>query len=420
MPYSEPKRKLPVGQDRFGSDGQNGEARQAHEEALDKPKEAPAVIRVYGRSAMLFYPAVRAAVVNVMVRIVKDKALPIGLDVGASMIRMAQLEVSSEDRVVLVAAGEAPVPPELREDSKGRYGFIAKTVRDLVNDGEFRSRQCVISLPADSVCIQHVRIPKVQPEETERAVRAELEGKVPFSLADSEVRYVVAGEVVGDDEKKQEIIAVACPRDTLDSYLEMASRARLDVVGVNVACCAVVECFSRLFQRAEDAGRTVLFVDSGATSTQVVLSKGDRLTFARNLATGGEQIERAIAEKMNISAAEAARLRRMENPESPDQDVHQHMSESLRSISDELTQCLRYYESVFRNQSVERAIFVGGQAYDKALCQAIAKRLNLPAQIGDPLLRIERSPAADAAIGSRQPQPDWAVATGLSLGAGAA
>jgi len=70
---------------------------------------------------------------------------------------------------------------------------------------------------------------------------------------------------------------------------------------------------------------------------------------------------------------------------------------------------------------LERAIFLGGQAYDKRLCQALARQLALPAQIGDPLAGIPREPDALApgvtsADGSL---PDWAVAAGLSLGSAA-
>ena len=64
-------------------------------------------------------------------------------------------------------------------------------------------------------------------------------------------------------------------------------------------------------------------------------------------------------------------------------------------------------------------VLAGGQAYDKRLCQSLAERLNLPAQIGDPLVRIGRVAGAGLQIGldRREPQPQWAVAVGLSLGA---
>ena len=64
-------------------------------------------------------------------------------------------------------------------------------------------------------------------------------------------------------------------------------------------------------------------------------------------------------------------------------------------------------------------IFVGGQAHDKRLCQSVAKRLHLPAQVGDPMAGIKRLNQAGVAFGldTRQPSPSWAVAVGLSLGA---
>ncbi len=64
-------------------------------------------------------------------------------------------------------------------------------------------------------------------------------------------------------------------------------------------------------------------------------------------------------------------------------------------------------------------MFLGGQAYDKHLCQSIAKQMNLPAQVGDPLMRIAHVSDAglQAGLDRREPQPGWAVAVGLGLGA---
>ena len=97
------------------------------------------------------------------------------------------------------------------------------------------------------------------------------------------------------------------------------------------------------------------------------------------------------------------------------QELYRLLGPPLDELTQELNQCLRYYDSVFRNRNTERVIFLGGQAYDKRLCQAVAQRLALPAQIGDPLMRIPRT--GGQSPGDEPPQPDWAVAVGLSLGA---
>ena len=60
-------------------------------------------------------------------------------------------------------------------------------------------------------------------------------------------------------------------------------------------------------------------------------------------------------------------------------------------------------------------MFTGGQAHDRRLCQALARRLNLPAQIGDPLAALSVSDALRQK-GFTDARPELSVAIGLSLG----
>jgi type IV pilus assembly protein PilM len=356
-----------------------------------------------------------------ILKIVNGKNLPIGLDLGSHWVKMAQLR-SLEDGYELVAAEAVQLPPAARHDFKNRLDFTCDAIRQMLSCGQFIGRQCILSLPANATLVQHVRIPKVSVEQTAAAVAEELNGKLPYPTEQAVIRHIVVGEVPGDGDTKQEVIAVSVCRPVLESFLDMACRAKLDVIGVNIEACAVVECFSRVFRRASDGVHATLFVDIGAASTQFVLAMGNRVVFARNLAAGGEEIDQALAEQMKITL-DAARMLRQEvagGKSSPqaEEELYRLLDAPVKALADEMTQCLRYYESVFRNQSVERAIFVGGQAYDKRLCQAIAKWLDLPAQIGDPLVRVKRAKGATAHwnFDWRQPQPAWAVAVGLSLG----
>ena len=92
--------------------------------------------------------------------------------------------------------------------------------------------------------------------------------------------------------------------------------------------------------------------------------------------------------------------------------------EAVEKLVEELALCRRYYEATFPNQPVKRLVFVGGEANQRAMCLSIAKRVGIAAQVGDPFSRM-----ADAVhistdvIDRRKPQPAWAVAVGLSMGA---
>jgi len=355
-------------------------------------------------------------------KIVKGKNLPIGIDLGSSAVKLAQLRLL-EDNYELLAAATEEIPPECRTDQDQRLAFIGDAIRRMLKPKTFVGKQCILSLPAEATMVQHVKMPRLKSDQIADALRFELEGKLPYSVDDAVIRHIVAGDIPGDSEGKQEMIAFTVPRRTVDAYLAMSRRARLDVIGVNVESCAIVECFGRLFRRASDAERTILFIDMGAQSTQVVFSHGNHIVFARDLDMGGQQFDRAIAEGLRVPIEDVHSIRigllaAGDNPADITQ-IHHHLTEPVDALAAELSKCIRYYESVFRGRPVERAIFLGGQAYDKELCQALARRLNLPAQIGDPLLRIKRPAGTDPdqSMDHREPQPDWAVAVGLSVGA---
>lgn len=355
-------------------------------------------------------------------KVVRGKTLPIGADLGSTAVKLAQLR-RCESNFELLAAGSEDIPQDCRSDFQNRLQFISQSIRKIVKSHPFRGRHAILAIPAADTFLQHVKLPIMPAEQIAKALPAELQGKLPFPAEEAIIRHVVAGDSRGEGDTRQEVIAVAVGRSTIDRYLSMARRAKLDVVGVNIESCAIVECFARLFRRAADRKRTVLFVDLGAASTQVVLTQGGQIAFARNLSCGADALDTAVAEGMGIPVNQAQALRRDilagDKAGAAEDELYHLLETPMAAIADELTQCLRYYESVFTNGGVERAIFVGGGAYDKRLCQSLAQRLNLPAQIGDPLMRVKRVDGAGLELGMdrRNLQPNWTVAVGLSLGA---
>jgi len=352
------------------------------------------------------------------------KPLPIGIDLGNSSIKMAQLKPELET-LDLVAAAAFDVPTNCRGDQSSHLRFAEQAIRDALRTSPFQGKKCIACLPDAQTFLQHIRVPKLDPFAMTKAVRTELTGKLPYGMDDAVIQHIVAGNVFGDPDGKQEVIVVAAHRGTLENYLTMISRCKLEVVGLNIGSCAIVECFSRLFRPGE-SHNVVLYIDLGAASTHVVVAHGNKLVFARNLAQGEIHIDQGVATGMGITPDQAHALRwelcGAGRGDAAEDEFYRYIDEPLMALAHEINQCLHYYESAFRNQPVERIVFVGGGAYDKRLCQTLAQQLNLPAQIGDPLVRVRRPEGVKlpAGLDRREPQPNWAVAVGLSLGAGLA
>lgn len=350
------------------------------------------------------------------------KNLPIGVDLGSSFLKIVQLR-SSDGRVELVGAGLAEAPAACRDDRARWLDFHCQQIRGLLKAGRFKGRETILALPASATFLQPVRIPILPEREIDSAIKTELRGKLPYPVEDAVIRHILAGTVYQDGRDMQERIVVATARPDLEECLLMAHRAGLDVVGVDVEACAIVECFARMLRRSSDQASGTLFVDMGASSTQVVLTQSHKMVFASNLPLGGRSLDDTIAERLGISSEQARCLRRQAAGENDDRAAEDELfgllDDSIAELADRIIQCVRYYESVFRNQAIGRVIFLGGQAHSKRLCQSIARRLNLPAQVGDPMAGIKRASNAawDIGLDARQPNPSWAVAVGLSLGA---
>jgi hypothetical protein len=117
-------------------------------------------------------------------------------------------------------------------------------------------------------------------------------------------------------------------------------------------------------------------------------------------------------------AAEPARITTPAPNINVDERIEAAMVQPLKSLIEELTLCRRYYESTFPSRPVDRLIFIGGEARQRSLCLHIAREMQLAAQIGDPMVRMNKISdiGMESGIDRRQPQPGWAVAIGLSMG----
>ena len=207
------------------------------------------------------------------------RANPIGVDFGSDCIRMAQVQLAGEE-YRLIAAASADVPPHVRNDPAAKMAFFAETARDLLSQGKFVGRQAVLSLPASSMFIQHLRVPKMDDEALKKSLPWEARGKLPIDPSQALLRHLVAGEIYHEQEAKSEVILMAAGRELVNQFLASAARARLDVTGMNVEPRALVDCFNHIYRRKSDAGVTNCFVDIGCTATRAVIARGEQILFA--------------------------------------------------------------------------------------------------------------------------------------------
>jgi type IV pilus assembly protein PilM len=390
---------------------------------------------------------------------------PIGVDFGSDCLRMAQVQQVDGDHR-LVAAASTDVPSHVRTNGPARILWFAEAVRDLLAQGNFKGRAAVLSLPASMMFIQHLRLPRVDEATLKKTLPFEARGKLPIDPSQCLMRHVIAGDIFSEQDPRCEVIVMAAAKEMVNQLLDSAARAKLDVIGMNVEPMALIDCFANVYRRKADKDTVNFYVDIGASATRAIIAQDGNVMFARSIPVGGDHLTRAVAAATGLGFDEA-KLARVQAASQVEEQAEQRVAETapamtqpastdssfallssvgkpsgpagstppaplqtgvsklesaciepLNKLVDELNLCRRYHETTFSNKTVNRLIFVGGEARQKWMCQHVARSMQLAAQIGDPLVRLARTTeiGIESGIDRRLPQPAWAVALGLSMG----
>lgn len=389
---------------------------------------------------------------------------PIAIDFGVAALKL--LQISGGEVPTLVAAACIPTPEDLLADRAKRLSFQLEALPKLFKSAPFKGRRAVCAIPASSAYCKHFQFqvePGVSiPALVRSAVSTQL-GCNPDALV---YRHIEVGQVGRGN--KTEVICMAAARELVERLMRALRDARLEPVGMHLEYTATIRAFDSITRRAEDTELTSLYLDVGAGSTKLTMAHGRELVFARSIELGGRHLDQLVARQLKLvpSQAHEHRLalaeligapapkpaaptpgeglallnavirrdgsapatavleeRRQGHPppgHTPDltrvgrlefSPPRADLSEPLEILTDEISMCLRYHESIFPDRKVNRAIFIGGEARHLGLCQHIARALRLPAQVADPMAGVTRSGTEPTpGVDFSSPQPGWATA----------
>ncbi len=368
-------------------------------------------------------------------RLLQQSCLPVAIDFGVSSLKL--LQIASGPPVTLLGAGCVDTPDELLTDTQGRLAFQLAALPRLVRSCGFKVRRAICAIPAAQTFCKHMQFLPGDSASIGAQVRPAVAGQLgcdPNALVYRHVDVGAAGRDGGGS--KTEVICFATTRELVSRLMDGTRNAKLELVGMHAEYVAMVRAFDGA-PAGEDGKNATLYLDMGTGTTKVSVAHGKDLVFARGVELGGRHFDQAIAAQSRCPLGEARRARTamagaapasgsgaaataVAEPVADRGDVSfvprgVDLSEPLEILTDEISLCLRYYESLFPCRRVGRAVFAGGEARHVGLCQHVARKLKMPAQSADPMAGVVRT-GGEPTIGVdfRVPQPGWAMLLGLS------
>jgi len=346
-----------------------------------------------------------------MMRFLSNKRFsPIGIDVSERSVRLVQLDLEHA-RVV-----EA-VRWDMTTDPLGEHGPGVDQLADALHRGRegraFRGRDAVMCLNGDRLFVQNVRVPKASEEELVRMIYQEAAGRIPYAVDEAELRYLPTGDVRQGDRTMREVVLFAGHRPQIETLVQAAIRAGFRPRAVDIEPVAVMRCYTRQYRRDQDRDLQAMFVHVGERRTAVSISDGMKLMFVKYLDIGGHQMDAAVAANLDFELADAVSLRkhhghrRGEEQDDVTRSVNEAVMPVVTRLVEEVSMCLRYHSVAFRRKQVSRLI-IGGSEANRSLMDAVAQKLDVQCDLGDPLRDYAHRQVAGRSV-------QWDVATGLAL-----
>lgn len=350
------------------------------------------------------------------------KTRVVGLDIGTSAVRAAELEFGpggpARGQATLTRYGQVALPPGAVQDAEvAEPETVASALRQLWRDARLTTKDVVLGVGSQRVIVRELELPWAPMAQLRASLPYQVQELLPMPVEDALLDFYPTGETAGATGRTAHGLLVASSKETVRTRVMAAESAGLRPQMVDLNAFALL----RALARGENAQDVVALVDIGARVTNVVVAAHGVPRFSRVLSSGGQDVTDAVAGHMQVSEHEAEVLKReigvgfAVTPER--QAGAAAVGEVTRGLVEAIRNTFVYYSSNNPGAGISRALLSGGGAHLPGLGQYLATASRLPTMFGDPLANVR---LGSGVAGSLPEAPSHlALPVGLAYGVAA-
>lgn len=340
----------------------------------------------------------------------------IGLDVGSSALRAAQLSFG-RGGMTLERIAEVPLPEGVVRDGEVVDGpAVTAATKALWRAGRFSTRKVALGVANQRVIVREVELPEMPLSDLGQALPFQVQDQLPIPVEIAVLDFHPTDHVVSPSGSRlMRGLLVAAEREMVIRNVQAVQAAGLVVTSVDLIPFALLRSIGTGLDVDTD---TEALVDIGDRMTYVIVHSAGVPRLVRVLPTGGHDITDAIAERLQVPFAEAEqlKLRLGVGGLSSVEPAAEALASSALPFIDEIRSSLEYYAASHPRHPAERIVLTGGGARLSGLADRMGVMTRLPVIADDTLPRLARGRAVHAEDGDSL--PSWgAVPVGLAMGA---
>ena len=310
----------------------------------------------------------------------------LGLDIGTSSIKLAELEVGSRG-AKLINFGLLPTPSQsvVAGDLVEPVG-ISRAVKELVTQMKTQRRKVATGLWGSSVIVKRISIPRIDEKLVGEQLRWEAEQYVPFDINEINIDFKILKSGNANTEM-MDVLLVAAKQDCLIRYQDVIQASGLESEIMDVGGFALANCFEKNYEAKNDI---VLLLNVGCAITNFVVFDRGEVVFCRDTAAGGLtytlEIQKALS--INLDEAETMKLSLSRGQGVPD-EVSGVVTATHDVLCEEINSSLDFYLNTSNGGGVQRCYVTGGGSRTPGLMRALTERLKISCNQLDPFTRIK-------------------------------
>lgn len=335
----------------------------------------------------------------------------IGLDIGSSSIKLAELSVSKSG-AQLLSFGFVPTPPNsVSGDEISDVSSLGFAIKNLLTEVKVKSKNVCTSLWGTAVIVKKISIPKMDKNLIKDQIRFEAEQYIPFDINNISLAYHILKP--SSSGETMDILLIAA-QNALIGQVSLAVEASgskcsiMDVSGFALANCYEANYGSNL--------ETVAVLNFGASITNFIVIQNGDVVFCRDMPVGGLNYTTEISKTMGVTMqeAESLKLTAVAKREVPD-DVHSIITMTNNSVAEEVRNNMDLLSAVSNGLSVSRLYYTGGSSHTPGLIDILKSNLGIATEAFNPLLKIKANSKKFSPQYLQQISPFLSVAAGLGL-----
>ena len=341
-----------------------------------------------------------------------DKRGTVGLDIGSSYIKIAQLK-DIKGGYELELFDLLPLFPELIVDGAIIDSFrLIDSLKELLKKSNIKTRDAVIGIAGhSSVIIKRISLPEMSEEELSESIKFEAEQYVPFDIEEVNLDFQILGPKI--EPGQMDVILVAVKRDIINEYVSAVKEAGFNPVIVDVNSFALENMYEINYEIEPD--KNVALVNIGASTINLNILKGGISVFTRDSAIGSNLHTETLQREFNLSFENAERLKKGEAVENVSSEeaisVIQSASEEIVS---EVNRSFEYFRSSVVHEDVNEVVLSGGCALIKNFLKLFAEKIGVETKVVEPFRNIKIPKKFDVTY-LEEIAPLASVAVGLAI-----